>query len=183
MKNPKLLAFLLFVSTLLLADERQSFSLAIPKGDKLSIRIPLGWQHTVIQPTPDLPPTVKITTVSNSVSLRITLLPDLDARFATRENVDRAATKANQHYVARSLEKELTLTQIVSTNGHGCYAVFTDADLAAVSSPPKGEFRTVTSGLFVIKKQVANFTLLTNDPKSTDYRQALQVISDGISVP
>jgi hypothetical protein len=170
-------------TTISSADEFQSLSVSVPKGEKLSVRIPPAWRHTVLQPAPNLPPTLKITTLSNSVSLQITFLPDPEGRFATRETADRAATQANQHYVAGSVEKRLTLTQIVSTNGHGCYATFTDADLADVPHPRPGEFKHVVSGLFVIKKQLATFTLLTNDPKSAEYRQALQIISDGISAP
>lgn len=130
-----------------------------------------------------MPPSVKITTKNASLSLQITFLPDTQGRFATRESVDRAVTQANQHYIAGSLEKSPTLIQLVSTNGHGCYALFTDADYASVPTPPKGEFRNVASGLFVIKRQVATFTILTNDPKSSEYREALQTISDGISAP
>ena len=170
-------------TTISSAAEFQSLSVTVPKGENLSVRIPPAWRHTVLQPAPNLPPTLKITTLSNSLSLQITFLPDPEGHFATRESADRAATQANQHYVAGSVEKRLTLTQIVSTNGHGCFATFTDADLAGVPHPRPGEFKNVVSGLFVIKKQVATFTLLTNDNKSAEYRQALQVISDGISVP
>lgn len=174
---------LIIASTGMLADEFGSITVFPARGDKIQIRIPLVWQHTIFQPTPDIPPTVKITNGSNSVSLQITLLPDPEGRFAARESVDRAATKANQHYVEGSVEKRLTLTQIISTNGHGCYTFFTDADLGRVARPRAGEFKNVISGLFVIKKHVATFTLLTNDPKSVEYRQALQIISDGISIP
>jgi hypothetical protein len=166
-----------------LADDSGILTVSVPKGDKVLIRVPPPWQRVLIQPTPDLPPTIKISGGTNSLSLQITFLPDPGARFRTRESVDRAVTEANQHYVAGSVEKRLTLTQIVSTNGHGCYACFTDADLAALPNPPKGEFRNVASGLFVIGKQIASFTLLTNDPKSVEYQQALRIISDGISVP
>jgi len=187
MNNHRLLASFVFALILnspsLLADQSPSFTVAVPKGDKLLVRIPQTWQHKIFQPSPDLPPTVKIGTLSNSVSLQITLLPDPEGRFATQESVDRAATLANHHYVAGSVEKRPTLTQIVSTNGHGCYAVFTDAQLAASPTPPKGEFRNVVSGVFVINKQLATFTLLTNDPKNAESRQALQIISDGISIP
>jgi hypothetical protein len=68
-------------------------------------------------------------------------------------------------------------------NGLGCYSTFTDRDLADVVNPRSGEFRNVVSGLFAIKKHVVTFTLLTNDPKSREAKQALQIISDGITLP
>src|SRR5437660_784417 len=187
MTTPRFLAYLVCGLILSLArleaDESESVTVSVPRGDKLLIRIPQGWQHVMVQPTPDLPPSVRITALSNSVSLQITFLPDPEGRFTTRESVDRAATQANQHYVAGSVEKRLTLTQIVSTNGHGCYATFTDGELAAAPRIPKGEFKNVMSGLFVVKRQLATFTLLTNEPKRAESAQTLKSISDVITVP
>ena len=164
------------------AGEYESIAVVVPKGDRISVNVPQGFKHTILQPAPSLPPTLKINSVSNSVSLQITFLPDPEGRFAASESVDRAVTQANQHYVAGSVEKGLKLTQIVSTNGHGSYASFTDADLANVPHPRPGQFKNVSSGVFVVKNNLASFTLLTNDPASLEYRQALKIISEGISI-
>ena len=51
-------------------------------------------------------------------------------------------TAVNECYVARSVEKRITLVQLTSNRGHGCYATFTDADLAKVATPKNGQFRT-----------------------------------------
>jgi len=148
---------------------------------KIAIRIPSEWKQTVIQPAPDLPPTVRLATADNALTLLISFIPDPDGRFATRENVDRIVTGANQQYVAGSVEKRLTLTLLVSNSVRGCYSTFTDADLAALPNPPPGQYRNVLSGILVIRKQAASFTLLSNSTTSPEYRQALQIISEGIS--
>ncbi len=185
MNLPRLLSLLsiglLLSSTLSHAGDAQTVTVTVPKGDKIAIRIPAAWQQTVIQPTPELPPTVKITTATNTVSLQITFIPDTEGRFATKDSVDRVATEGNQQYVAGSVEKRLSLTQLVSNSVRGCYATFTDADLAGVTAPKNGQFRNVASGVFVIKKQIAPFTLLSNDKTSDEYRQALQIVTEGIS--
>ena len=168
-------------TTLSRADDAQTVTVTVPKGDKLAIRIPAAWQQSVIQPKPELPPTVKLTTVANTVSLQITFVPDTEGRFVTKESVDQAATEGNQQYVAGSVEKSISLTQLVSNSVRGCYATFTDADLAGVTAPKNGQFRIAVSGVFVIKKQVAAFTLLSNNTTSAEYQQALKIVTDGIS--
>jgi hypothetical protein len=187
MKLPRLLpiivACLALGSTLLPAEEPQVISVTIPKADKIAIRIPSTWKQTVTQPSPQLSPTVKIESADRSLSLQLTFIPDPEGRFATKESVDRLVTGANQQYVAGSVEKRLTLTQLVSSTGHGCYSTFSDADLAGVPTPPPGQFGNVLSGVFVIQKQAASFTLLSNTTTSPEYRQAIQIISEGISVP
>jgi hypothetical protein len=157
-------------------------TIPVPKGETLCVRTPMGWHLTVTQPSSDIPPTVKCENNDSSVSVVFTLLADSENRFTARESVDLAVTKSNQHYVPTSIEKQVTLTQIVSTNGHGSYACFTDAALATVSRPGKGEFRNVASGLFVIKRNLVSFTVLSNDPRSAEYRHALQIICDGIFI-
>jgi hypothetical protein len=187
MKNRLFVCFSLIALSLgsspVVAGESQLISVSVQKGEKIAIRIPASWRHKLLQPAPDLPPILKIATASDSLSLQITILTDTAGRFANRGSVDRAVTSANQHYVGGSVEKRLTLTQLVSTNGYGCYSAFTDAQYVNVPSPPKGEFRNVTSGLFAFEKFIANFTLLTNDPSSSEAKQALRIISDGISGP
>lgn len=164
------------------ADDSQTISVSLPQGDKLAIRLPAGWQQLIIQPSPDLPQTVKIHPPDETLSLQITLVPDINGRFTTKEIVDRVVSEANEQYVSGSVEQRLTLEQIPSTHGHGCYSVFTDAGLAKVAKPAKGQYRIVTTGIFVIGKEAAAFTLLSNDTKSPDYKQALQIIFEEMTV-
>lgn len=186
MFSPRLFTLILLVVALPLAiaqaDDAQTISVSIPKGDKLAIHLPAGWQQRVVQPSADLPPTVKINTPDETLSLQITLIPDINGRFTTKEDVNRVVSEANEQYVAGSVEQRLTLEQIPSTHGHGCYSVFTDASLAKVTKPAKGQYRIVTTGIFVIGKEAAAFTLLSNDTKSPEYKQALQVVFDGLVI-
>ncbi len=186
MFSPRLFVFLLLVVSLIpaitLADDTQTISVSVPQGDKLTIRLPSGWQQRVVQPSADLPPTVKINTPDETLSLQITLIPDINGRFTTKENVDRVVSEANEQYVSGSVEQRLTLEQIPSTHGHGCYSVFTDASLAKATKLAKGQYRMVTTGIFVIGKEAAAFTLLSNDNKSAKYKQALQIVFEGLTV-
>jgi hypothetical protein len=51
-----------------------------------------------------------------------------------------------------------------------------------VAKPQPGEYRVVSAGVFVIKKQAASFTLLSSDVYSPEHQQALQIMAEGISV-
>jgi hypothetical protein len=167
----------LLIPVLGFTAETQSVAVTVPTADTLGIEFPSMWQSSISQP-PQLPPTVRIST--KELSLQITFIPDPQGRFATRDGVDRVVTAANERYVSGSIEKRLTLIPLESKNGYGCYSTFTDAELAGVATLRKGQFRNVASGMLVINKQAAVFTLLTNNTKSPDYRQALRIISEGI---
>ena len=165
------------------AEDKQLCEVVIPKGDKILIRVPNQWTHTVVQPEPDLPPMVTILSPTKSVSIQITFLPDPNGIFSTKESVDRAVTQANQQYVEGSVEKKINLIQLESKSVRGCYSIFTDAEVANAKEQKKGEFAKVTSGVFVIKKQGAVFTLLSSDSNSEEYKLALRTIAEHISNP
>jgi hypothetical protein len=166
-----------------LVPGKKNVELAIPGGDRISIRVPNQWTHKVIQPDPSLPPTIKIASPADSVSLQITFMPDPDGLFSTKEGVDRAVTSANRRYVEGSVEKKIDLIQLDSKAVRGCYSTFTDAKAAAAKAPKKGEFVKVTSGVFVVQKQGAVFTLLSNDTTSADYKIALRTMTEDVSKP
>ncbi len=165
------------------AGDQQKFEVTIPEGDKISIRVPNQWTHSVIQPEPTLPPTVTILSPTKTVSIQITFLPDPRGFFTTKESVDRAVTNANQRYVEGSVEKKTNLIQLESKIVRGCYAAYTDAAVAAAKTPEKGEYAKVASGVFVIRKQGAVFTVLSNDTTGDDYKLAFRTITEHIIQP
>ena len=176
------LAVILALVPLCRAGEYQVVSVTVPGADKVAVHLPASWKQMVSQPRQDLPPTVITTSTTGALSLQLTFIPDPGGRFATKDSVDRVVTAANQQYVSGSVEKRLSLTQLESPSGHGCYSTFTDADLVGVETPPAGQFRHVLSGVIVTGKQAVAFTLLTNRPDDPEYQQARQVITTGLSV-
>jgi hypothetical protein len=114
-------ACLIFGATRSQAVEWQTVKVTVPKGDKMAIRIPATWKQMVLQPKPELPPSVMINTADNGLLFQLTFLPDPDGRFATKESVEKTVAKLTEQYVAGSVEKRLApLTPIVSSLGHGC---------------------------------------------------------------
>ena len=158
-----------------------ALTVAVPGGDSLAIRVPKGWKCDAGKPAPEAPPTVDFTS-PGGIQAKLTMMADAEGRFVTPEAVDELVTIANQHFAENAIEKTPKLIRIKAKVGHGAYCIFTDSKLVGVSTPAEGEIRNVTSGVFVIGKQAVIFTILSNDITSDEYRAALDLISNGISV-
>ena len=158
-----------------------SITIAVPGGDSLVIRTPAGWKQDGGKPQPEAPPMIGLTT-PGGLQINLTMIADPDGRFTTPEAVDDLVTMANQRYVANSIEKTPKLTRLTAKVGHGSYCTFTDSRLVGVATPAAGEYRNVTSGVYVTGKQAVIFTILSNDTKSAEFQSALDLVSNGISV-
>ena len=184
--NLSKIAFVVFLTanSLFAVEAFTSLSISIPQGDKLELKIPTQWQRVVIQPSPELPPSVRIRLAgANPISLQMTWLADPDGKFAKPDDADAVVTKASEQYISGSVEKRVSLNRMISNAGFGSYATFTEAALTAVTELRVGQYRNVTTGLFVVGKQAAIFTLLPNDTKSPEYQEALRILTNGISKP
>ena len=175
-------AVLLVASTAMAAEpDVQSVTMQVPGGDKVTVPIPAGWKHNLDRPPSGIPPTLDLTGPSG-ILLKLTFMADPQARFTKPEDLEKLVTQANQQYVANSLEKRVTVVPITTKTGLGAYSVFTDARLAGVTTPAPGDFRMVTSGALTIGRQVAIFSVLSNTAESDEYRRALDVVKNDISI-
>ena len=158
-----------------------SFSVQVPGADKLSITPLAGWTHTTDRPPAGIPPTVDFTAPGGTV-IKITFMPDAKKQFATAEELDKLVTKANQQYVANSVEKRVSLVRLPTSSGPGVYSTFSDPKLVNVAKPPAGDFRYVSSGAISVGRQLLIFSLLSNSRDNDEYRQALDFLVKGIRV-
>jgi hypothetical protein len=165
----------------LLAKDSSTFTLDIPHGDKVTITLPPKWDHSVA-PVPTNQRTLMTADEKMKVNLQITFMPDIFPKDAKPEDVDRLVKIGDQHYVAGSTEKKLKLMPMKSKFGFGSYASFTDASLANLKQIPPKKYLHVTSGIFLVGRNAAVFTILSNETDSDEYKQALKVVSEGMSV-
>jgi hypothetical protein len=161
----------------------EEVTVQVPHADKLKIVVPAGWKHSVTQKIPALPPTLEIQESTAPVTLKITFLPDRDGKLAKEEELKKLMKATTGLYLAGSVEQKLELVPIASKNGKGFYATFTDWSLLGKKEVPPGQFRIVTSGILVIGKQAAAFTLLSNRQEGNEYAAAMKVITEGIILP
>src|SRR4029077_10765714 len=98
------------------------------------------------------------------------------------DELDKLVSKANQQYVASSVEKRVVLQRLASGTGPGVYAVFTDSKLAGTAKLPAGDFRHVSSGARSLGRQLLIFSLLSNTKDNDEYRSALELVVNGVTV-
>jgi hypothetical protein len=161
----------------------EDVAIDVPFGDKLKVVVPDGWKHSIVQPVPSLPPTLDIEEPKAPLMLKITFLPDRDGKLAKEAELNKLMKATTGLYLAGSVEQKLELQPIKTKNGRGVYATFTDASLVDKKELPPGQFRIVTSGILVVGKQAAAFTLLANRLDGKEYEAAMQILTEGISVP
>ena len=153
----------------------------VPGADKLEISLPPGWKYAIDRPPAGVPPTVDITSPGGAL-LKITFMQDPKGQFTKSDELDKLVTKANRQYVANSVEKRVVLQRLAANAGPGVYAVFTDPKLAGTTKTTPGDFRYVSSGARSFGRQVVIFSLLSNTKDHDEYRQALDVLANGVAV-
>ena len=169
------------ISVLAAPSDSPTFTVQVPGADKLLVTVPAGWKHTTDRPPAGIPPTVDITSPGGAL-LKITFMQDPKGQFTKSDELDKLVTKANQQYVANSIEKRVVLQRLASSGGPGVYSVFTDPKLANAAKPPPGDFRFVSAGARSFGRQVLIFSLLSNNKDNDEYRQALDFLANGIAV-
>jgi hypothetical protein len=161
----------------------EEVTVQVPGADRVKIVVPAGWKHSIVQTLPALPPTLDMQEPTAPLGLKITFLPDPNGKLANEEEIKKLMTASTGLYVESSLEKKLEIRPMSTKNGKGFYATFTDASLVDKKEVPPGQFRIVTSGILVVGKQAAAFTLLTNRLDGKEYVAAMQLLSEGIIAP
>ncbi len=135
------------------------------------------WNFNIIQPSADIPPTVKMVskTGEEPISFSLSFIPNLSGKkFSLEESADTVFQIATR-YVEDSVEKEVTLKKLDSSIGPAFYASFNEEKY--LNSPvPKGEYSSITVGQATHSKLVVGFTILTNGTDSKALAEAFNII-------
>jgi hypothetical protein len=76
----------------------------------------------------------------------------------------------------QAVEKTLTLQELRGTQSVGTYYSLTDR------KPAPGEFKGLTQGSFLTGELLSAFTILSDNPGSSDVRQLLRMFSEATHV-
>lgn len=135
------------------------------------------WNSTIIQPSADIPPTVKMTSKAGEepISFSLTFIPNISGKkISLEESAETVVTMATR-YVAGSVEKEVKLSKLDTTIGPAVYASFTEEKY--LNKPvPVGEFSSVTVGQAAHSRIVVGFTILTNGTNSKALTEAFNIV-------
>jgi hypothetical protein len=151
----------------------------VPEGDDLQITLPDDWEQW--QNRNALAPTITLRPKNNDAELKITFIADTKDAFAKKEQLEKAVRTSCQQYVDHSVEKEIKLKTLESKNGTCVYAEFTDAALVG-KTPQPGEFKAIASGVMLVGKSVAIFTLVGNLFEDKSYIASKDILKSGITL-
>ena len=152
----------------------------VPSGTPLTLKLPSSWDAVKTQPSPSQPPSLSITiTNDNEINIRITFLGDKEGRLDAQDKVDQLVKAISAKFAKQSVEKEVKITKLESTNGTGSYARFTDADLVGKPATP-GQFKVFAAGFMVIGKSAASFSIVANSFEQASYKEAIKFVQEGI---
>ena len=135
------------------------------------------WNSTVIQPRPDLPPTVKMVSKvgEEPLSFSLSFIPNISGKKISLEESADTVYKIASRYVVGSVEKKVELSRLDTTIGPAVYASFTEEKYLN-TSVPKGQYSSITVGQAAHSKIVVGFTVLTNGADSKALTEAFNII-------
>lgn len=135
------------------------------------------WDTKIIQPSPDLPPTVKMTSKAGEepLSFSLTFIPNKTGKSITEDESADTVYRMASRYAPSSIEKKVQLRKLDTTIGPGIYASFNEEKYRN-SKPPAGQYSSITVGQATHSKIVVGFTVLTNGSKSKALEEAFNII-------
>jgi hypothetical protein len=159
-------------------DDAQRIVLPIPDGDTVVIELPKDWKVEKVQPKPTLPPTLRILAPHAAhLSLQLTMMRDKDGKLGSEEELRKTLERSTARFVSGSVEKKQTIVALESKTVKGFHASFTDVSLVDTKPIPEGKYLKMTSGILGIGRNVAAFTLLSNEGGEALAKSALELIS------
>jgi hypothetical protein len=146
---------------------------AWPGHGELLLNVPDQWRSGLQQAPGGLPPTIWLSPRSGApFMVQITPITET-APDKIRTMVATAARSAEP----QSVERSLTLRDLVGPNGRGYYFFATD------KAPAPGEWKYLTQGATRTGAIALAFTILTNDGQEADAKAALEVIRLAVHQP
>ncbi|HVE40165.1 MAG TPA: hypothetical protein VNM14_09775 [Planctomycetota bacterium] len=166
------------MALLCLQEEKQSVRIQVPDSDALEVSLPKTWDAKIVQPRPQIPPTLRAVAADRApLSLQMTFIPLKPGKLSTSEEIKEAVRKGNAQFIEGSIEKKMEMLQLESKSGEGYYCSFTDSSLVDVKPIPEGKFLKVLSGIFVINRTAIPFTILSNPSAADQVKAALEAVA------
>jgi hypothetical protein len=154
------------------ADEVR-VNVAVNDQYEATISRPAEWTHALAPVPPGTPPTLRIAPADQGVILLTTyLVLPKDGVPALKPMV----IEMNVRSAAASVEKICSPKELDDSAHDAAYCEFTDQNLVGAATLAPGQYRYVASGMVETGEVWVNFTVLTNDRDSADYRAALAAV-------
>lgn len=146
---------------------------ALPERPALVIPLPVGWRGQVRRATPELPPTIILSSITEK-NFTIMVTPiwptRADATPLTPDFLRAMVAAAAQKSKAQAVEADLPVRDLSGQGLFGAYYSATD------KAPKPGEYRNLTQGMVAIGELHVGFTILSNGDAAAVNRPALQML-------
>jgi hypothetical protein len=146
---------------------------ALPERPALVIPLPVGWKGQVRRATPDLPPTIILSSITEK-NFTVMVTPfwptRADAAPLTPDFLRTMVAAAAHRSKAQAVEADLPVRDMAGQGLFGAYFSATDR------APKPGEYLNLTQGLVAIGELQVGFTILSNGDAAAVNRPALQML-------
>ena len=135
------------------------------------------WNSSIIQPDPELPPTVKMIARNGEepISFSITFIPNKNGKKVSLEESIDTVYEIASRFVEGSVERKVNLRKLDTTIGPAVLASFNEAKYLNNPVPP-GEYSSITVGQAAHSKLVVGFTILTDGTHSRALTEAFNIL-------
>jgi hypothetical protein len=146
---------------------------ALPERPALIIPLPVGWRGQVRRATPELPPTVKLSSITEK-HFEILVTPiwpmQADRKPLTPEFLRAMVASAAQRAKPQAVETDLPVRELSGQGLFGAYFSATDR------APKPGEYRNLTQGMISLGELEIGFTVLSNGEAAAVNGPALHML-------
>lgn len=174
----RLVLFALVPTAALLRAKDDGENIILFQDHRVSIAVPRGLLYSSGRDD-DGTIMAKIVDAKGKNELQVSFRSDPASRLGTeQQQIDFLAQVCQRYgYAEGSVERRYDFKPLEPHSGTGTYCTFTDASLVG-TTPPKGEFLHVTTGVKVWPGWVIVFTLHSNDNASKEYQTLLALLKD-----
>ena len=163
-------------------EKEKPVQIQVATGEVIDVTPAKGWTHEIVQPFPNLPKALHVRSPERDTVLQISFVPveKVQQDISSQEKVEALVKQLGSRYAEGSVEKKIEVKDLKSLGGAGAIVQFTDADL--VGKPAKaGQYKVVATGVVVLGKSVAMFTLLSDSFEHPMYKAGVETLVKGVA--
>jgi len=151
----------------------------VPNHGSLRLSIPVSWtveSRAIADPASIFLHIAPAKGKDFDLQLTVVWLDPANLSKTTPESIKSNTERTGNGVLLQAVEKTLTLQELRGTQSVGTYYSLTDR------KPAPGEFKGLTQGSFLTGELLSAFTILSDNPGSSEVRQLLRMFSEATHV-
>jgi hypothetical protein len=151
----------------------------VPNHGSLRLSVPVSWtveSRAIADPASIFLHIAPAKGKDFDVQLTVVWMNPANLARTTPESIKANTERTGNGVLLSAVEKTLSLQELRGTESVGTYYSLTDR------KPAPGEFKGLTQGSFLTGELLSAFTILSDNPSSSDVRQLLKMLSEATHV-